>query len=72
MSIYYFVGCVITYLIVRKKIRRLTKENGTTYTWSHVFVVLIFAAFSIIGTAAFLLLDFFMNGKHKEEPPSFL
>ena len=60
----YLIGFILTYYLTRKIFRKELKEN---YSWSSVFIVILFASLSFIGLV--ILAIVYLSDK---KPPKFL
>ena len=60
----YLIGFILTYYLTRKFFRKELKEK---YSWSNVFIAILFASLSFIGL--FLITIIYL---HDTKPPKFL
>ena len=60
----YLIGFILTYYLTRKFFRKELKEN---YSWSSVFIVILFASLSFIGLVIIAIV--YLSDK---KPPKFL
>lgn len=60
----YLIGFILTYYLTRKFFRKELKEK---YSWSNVFIAILFASLSFIGLVTIAIIYL-----HDTKPPKFL
>lgn len=60
----YLIGFILTYYLTRKFFRKELKEK---YSWSNVFIAILFASLSFIGLVLITIIYL-----HDTKPPKFL